>query len=106
MTLDEISKKIHNRLANAEKLYGYVMARQKDDIHSQINLKKQLEVLAEEKAKALDSYDHDIDRKEWEEANREHKEILTAISMIDNSITKMQLNLIEEDMQDESIYEK
>ena len=43
--------------------------------------------------------------KEWEEVHKELKEILTAIAMYDNNITKLQLNLIEEGMDDKSNFE-
>lgn len=105
MSLESISKKINNRLKNAEKAYAFIIAKQKDDLKKQINLKKQLEVLAEEKQEVLGEIDKDMHPKEWEEVHKELKEILTAIAMYDNNITKLQLNLIEEGMDDKSNFE-
>ena len=105
MSLESVSKKINNRLKNAEKTYAYIIAKQKDDIKKQINLKKQLEVLAEEKQDVLEGIDKDIYPKEWEDVSKDLKEIMTAIAMYDNNITKMQLNIIEQGMEDKSIYE-
>jgi len=95
---DKLANKIHAMRDNAIKFYAFLIAKEKEEIKKNVEIRKQLEGERKETAAGLSRIDENVNKEVYNELMAKLQIINTRIQLTEETIAQLQLNLSEMNM--------